>query len=397
MRFRYAIALLATCLVDGTTHAATDEVGRAISAGDFALADELLAAEIVRTPADPTPRFRRARVLRYAEDFSAALEVLDRLRSEYPRDVDYAFERALVHAALGDDTASLSDVEDAIRLAPDYEDLWVLRFRLLSKDPSLADDDTIADWQTEAESRFPGRHWSDDSELRDPADWSLTIGGGYDELDNGFANWDRQFVGLARERQGSFRHAIEVSRNVRSSTTDYALGVTADYTLASEWLVGAFAGTAMSPEFMPRLDLFLHGGRVLPDGWIVDVGVRYREFTGTEVTSANVTVEKYFSAFRAAYRFSRSSLPDSPSFNGHGLNLNWFYSDAASLGLSFGAGREIESLGGGRLLETDVSSISLTGRHTFTPRTALDWWVGIHDQGNIYRRRFFGLAVSIQL
>ncbi|MDH3442117.1 MAG: hypothetical protein OEM63_15260, partial [Gammaproteobacteria bacterium] len=59
-------------------------------------------------------------------------------------------------------------------------------------------------------------------------------------------------------------------------------------------------------------------------------------------------------------------------------------------------GREAEAIGGGQVLETDVKGFSLNGRHQFNERIGLQWWLGIHNQGELYRRHFVGMAVSIR-
>ena len=60
-------------------------------------------------------------------------------------------------------------------------------------------------------------------------------------------------------------------------------------------------------------------------------------------------------------------------------------------------GREAEPIGGGQVLETDVKGISLRGRQQFNERFGLQWWLGVHDQGELYRRQFVGMAFSIRI
>jgi YaiO family outer membrane protein len=257
---------------------------------------------------------------------------------------------------------------------------------------------TVDRWRAEARRRFPDSTWHQPEptvEVR-PA-WTLLAGAGYDALDNGFGDWNQQFVGLAREVSGKVRHAARLSRSQRAALTDITLGLSADYTLAGDWLVGGYLGLSPDPGFQSQLDIGAHAGRVLPGGWIVDAGFRFRSFTGSDVSSAVASVEKYLGAFRVAYRLSVSSLSDSPTFTGHGLTFNWYYTDSASIGVAVGGGREFESLGGGRLLESDVASLTISGRHLVTDRLTLDWYAGTHDQGDIYRRQFVGLALSIGL
>ena len=71
------------------------------------------------------------------------------------------------------------------------------------------------------------------------------------------------------------------------------------------------------------------------------------------------------------------------------------YSDTGSVGLTINSGDEAEAIGNGQVLETAVRGITLSGRHQLNGRIGLQWWLGIHDQGDFYRRRFFGMAVSV--
>jgi YaiO family outer membrane protein len=357
-----------------------------------------LDAAIEKYPDDPALKFRKAQLLRYDAKFGPALRILDELRRQYPDDVDIAYERALALSASGRTPEAIAAVDDAIELAPDYEDLWVLRFRLLDRDDSGVGDATVDRWRTEAERRFPDKTWHQPeppAEIR-PA-WTLSAGAGYDALDNGFGDWNQQYVGLARDVPGRNRHAVQLTRGERAALTDITLGLSADYTLAGDWLVGGYVGLSPDPGFQSEFDIGGHAGRVLPGGWIVDVGLRFRSFPDSDVRSTVASVEKYLGAFRFAYRLSISALSDSPTFTGHGLTVNWYYAESASIGLAVGGGRELESLGAGQLLESDVASLAISGRHRLTDRLTLDWYVGTHDQGDIYRRQFVGLAVSIGL
>jgi len=393
-----ALLLLAGLSSPMTLHASPDQAETVVtrSAHDPAIIE--LDAEIERNPDSPTLKFRKAQLLRYAARYEHALRILDDLRDQYPDDVDVAFERALVLSAWGRTAEAIAALDDAIALAPDYEDLWILRFRLLGRDDSRVDEAAVDRWRADAERRFPGRAWHrSDQPSEIPVAWTLSAGVGYDALDNGFGDWNQQYVGIARDVSGKHRYAAQITRGQRATLTDITLGLSADYQLAGDWIAGAYLGLAANPGFQSEFDIGGHAGRVLPGGWVFDAGFRFRKFTISNVTSAVGGIEKYVGAFRFAYRLTLSSLSDSPTFTGHGLTLNWYYAESGSVGIAVGGGREFESLGGGQLLESDVASLTISGRHVMTDRLTLDWYLGTHDQGDIYRRQFVGLAVSIGL
>ncbi|MDX1500339.1 MAG: YaiO family outer membrane beta-barrel protein, partial [Woeseiaceae bacterium] len=66
------------------------------------------------------------------------------------------------------------------------------------------------------------------------------------------------------------------------------------------------------------------------------------------------------------------------------------------LGVAWTEGREAEAVAAGTVLETDVSGITVTGRHGLGRRWTVDWWLGTQEQGDFYRRRYAGLALAVE-
>ena len=79
------------------------------------------------------------------------------------------------------------------------------------------------------------------------------------------------------------------------------------------------------------------------------------------------------------------------------VQLTWYPSDRRNLGVTLGAGEEIEVIGLDRLLHTSVSNLTLTGTEKLTQRVSLSWWLGTHEQGDFYRRDYAGLSIRIGL
>lgn len=82
---------------------------------------------------------------------------------------------------------------------------------------------------------------------------------------------------------------------------------------------------------------------------------------------------------------------------GHTLTTNWYFNDVASIGVTLSGGEEAEAVGNGAVLKTDVRGVSLSGRYQLGERYTLQGWIGTHEQGDLYRRRFLGLAISIRI
>jgi len=54
--------------------------------------------------------------------------------------------------------------------------------------------------------------------------------------------------------------------------------------------------------------------------------------------------------------------------------------------VSVAAGRELESIGGGQVLRTDVLGAALAGAHPLAAGWAVTWELSAQRQGNLYTR-----------
>lgn len=320
---------------------------------------------IAESSEDPAERFERAENLRRNGESEAALREITRLREDYPDNVDYALARALVLSQLQRDDEALAEFDAAIELAPDYRDLHTLRARLLARQPGVAHS------------------------------WMLLLGAGYEDLSDGLPSWDNQFAELHFEKDENNRYFVRVARDARYSDADLSLGLGAERKWEPGWFAGVDLGFSGSPRYQPELAYSGHVGKALADGWVADLRYRRRDYDSATVGSFIGTIEKYYGPYRFAYGLNWSRLHGTSNFTNHVFTLNWYYSDRASIGVTLNDGNEAESLGNGQVLETDVRGITLSGRRAINERVAVQWWLGVHEQGDYYRRRFLGMAVSI--
>ncbi len=313
----------------------------------------------------PAERFERAEELRRNGESEAALQELTRLRTDYPDNVDYALARALVLTRLQRRDEALAEYDAAIELAPDYKDLYTLRASLLANRPEK------------------------------PRPWTLLLGAGYENLSDGFPSWDNQFTELHFEKDEHRRYHVRVARDARYSEADLSFGLGAEHKWEQGYFAGADLGLSNDPRYQPEIGYSAHVGKAFGDGWVADLRYRRREYETATVGSYIGAIEKYYGPYRLAYSLGWSRLHGTSSFTNHVVTANWYYSDEASIGITLNDGNEAESLGNGRVLETDVRGVTLNGRRAINERVAIQWWLGLHEQGDYYRRRFLGMAVSI--
>lgn len=373
------------------------DIDDAIATAHYDRALTLIASELATAPGDVQLRFRRARVHSYLGNDAAAMQDLNALRSEHPYDVDYALARARILARQGRDDAALEDLRQAVALAPEYEDAWQLRYALLLRQPDEAARREREAVLGEAAIRFPDAYWWRSDEPGDDNEWTVVVGAGHEDLDNDLPSWNRQFVEVSRDHDDRGRYRLGVARDERFNSPDVSVSFGGDLFFGSDWSAGIDFTFVDDASFQPDFAYSVYAGRSIQDGWVLNLRYRRREYESATVGSTTGMVEKYVGDFRIAYALGLSHLHGESDSLSHGLTVNWYYSDISSIGLSFNTGEEAESIVPGQVLETDVRGITLVGRREISNRLTLQWWLGVHDQGDFYRRQYLGMAVTFRL
>ncbi len=353
----------------------------------------LLLAAMPPAVANPAERFASARELMHDGQLDAALAAIETLRAEYPNDVDYAFARAQALIRLGRESEAADELDTAIAMAPDYEDIWRTRYGLLTSQDDSAEVETF---RSRAADQFPASNWWRIAGPASPAAWMLLVGAGADSLSNDLPGWDNQFIEAHYEYGETARYMSRLSRDARNSIGDLTLALAGEWQFRP-WFTGASVAVTADPEFQASTGFELHAGRTFGEGWSATLRYRHRDYDNATIGTVVTGIEKYVSDFRVAYTLGASRLHGASNFANHVVTGNWFYREDSSIGVSLSGGREAEAIGGGRVIETDVRGISLTGRHRLNERLGLHWWLGVHEQGDLYRRRFVGMAVSVKL
>jgi YaiO family outer membrane protein len=342
----------------------------------------------------PSTRYERARTLARSGATEAALAEFDALLAEFPDDVDYLLGRAHMQARLGQGAAAVATTERALALAPSYEDVWQLRLQLAER---ARDDAAVAALRAQVAARFPNAGWW--QAAPPPAEYRhwLSAGSGADHLSNGAPDWSRQFLRLDWQTAEAGALFGELSRSERFEEGDSSLYIGGIWDALPDWQLGAAVAVTEDPRFLPERELSFDATRGWAGGWGTTLGVRQRDYMTGDVRSYSFTGEKYFADYRVAYRLDHSRQPGADSALTHALTLTWYPSDKRSVGVTLGAGEEIEIIGLDQLLRTSVDNVTVTGNENLSGRLSLRWWLGTHEQGDFYRRDYAGLSVRIGL
>lgn len=155
------------------------------------------------------------------------------------------------------------------------------------------------------------------------------------------------------------------------------------------FVLGVDASASPTWNFLPRWSAGLRAERALGGGWVTAAGLRAARYQGAVGRSTplfpSAGLERYWGPWRAAATATAVVLDGSWSGTGR-LALDLYYGDGGRAGVLAAAGRELESLGGGRLLRTDVIGAAVLGAHPIGGRWAVTWEVSVQRQGELYTR-----------
>jgi YaiO family outer membrane protein len=399
-RFRSFVALFALTLFLSTTTLAADpdlqlEIDASIARGDNDYALSLVNDYLADHADDSNMRFRKAQILGRQSKHDAALREYEILLARYPDDVDFIFGHAQILMQQDASERALVDLRHASELAPDYEDVWRLYYRALSLQSRDTTSGEMQRVREHAALQFPDAGWWHElPEAESPA-WTLQAGGSIEHLSGGLAGWNSGFAEVSYSGATNQRYFARGSRDERFGQSDVQLSAGADWQLPDDWFAGAAIASSAGAAFLPRSQYDLHAGRQVAKGWVIGLGYRRRSYASDTVTTLNGTLERYFGDFRAAWTLGVSALNSGSDSVGQVLGLNWYLNDATSFGASINFGEEAEAIAPGLVLKTRVRGATLTGRYQLNDRVSLDWWLGIHEQGDLYRRQYAGMAVSV--
>lgn len=224
----------------------------------------------------------------------------------------------------------------------------------------------------------------------------LEIEGGFtsEKLTNNYDDWSSQYINLAKKLSkgktvyGALRQTSRFDLKDNEATLGYY------HALDKNWTVHLEGSNSTTHKVLPKWTLFGGVIRGFRGGWVLNLGVRRTEYDGSQINLGMATLERYFGNYQAAYTFYQSQLVGNGSAQAHGVRLNYFYTDTSRVGISFSSGRELEFLGPSLgVLESDVKSASLSGRHSLTSKFGFTYSYGYHEQGKSYIKRGFQVGI----
>lgn len=217
---------------------------------------------------------------------------------------------------------------------------------------------------------------------------TLELSQGVEALSGGRAPWRAAALDVAWAGERGAAAGAGVREVSRFHLDDVEAAAWAQAPLGGLVLAVDATGSA-TREFLPSWSAGARAERPLGAGWVASLGARAVRYDGdvarSTVALASAAVERYWGRWRAAATTTAAVLGGTWS-GGERLALDLYYGDHGRAGASVAAGRELEAVGGGRVLRTDVLGAALTGAHPLGGAWALTWEVSVQRQGDLYTR-----------
>ncbi|MDZ7770862.1 MAG: YaiO family outer membrane beta-barrel protein [Woeseiaceae bacterium] len=343
---------------------------------------------------DPAAQFARAQQLLRDDEPAAALQDFSALAARYPENVDYALGQAQALARLGRTRDANEELVRGIALAPDYEALWRIRFSLVAAHPQIFDNDELETLRDDARQRFPSATWWQRTNSTSDYRGQVMLAASVESLSNNQPDWSNQSLRIDWKATDSLQVFASVGRSERFNEPDTSVSAGGRVEFLDLWHAGLELDYTNSARFLPDSSYTAYAGRRFDHGWVGEVRAQRRNYDTATVTIWSARTERYFSDYRAAYTLYVSRLHGLANAVSHAFTLDWYRTADFSAGVTVAFGDENEAIGPGLVLESSVASITINGRYALNRRFGLNGWIGVHEQGDFYRRQYAALAVT---
>lgn len=219
--------------------------------------------------------------------------------------------------------------------------------------------------------------------------WELRLEASRESLDKGHADWREELAQLAWRPQAGRSIFGGYRRTERFGAADREGFAGAYLPVPGLTAVLRLEGTASTTHrVLPRRSWLAEAIQPLGEGWVASGGGRRLRYAAGEATWAWVGIERY----AGPYRFGYVAQVARPGGGGgwspaHRLSASWYRGELTFVTLTAARGREVESVLGAGLLQTDVRAASLAAGLELAPRWGLLLELGWTRQGELYTRR----------
>ncbi len=225
--------------------------------------------------------------------------------------------------------------------------------------------------------------------------YQIEVGGNYSKLSNGYLDGGVYVAAeMALAKRNNIYGAVRKENRYTMNDREFSGGF---YSPLNDYAALVVEGS-MSPEhhFLPIRSLLGQVEYMGENEWSATVGLRHSAYNKVLVNSLIMTAEHFFGNYRVAYTRYQSFLSGNGTTNSNQVLAAKYYGDHNWVGVTFSNGKELETIAATQVLNSQVRTRTISGRHWLTPSVALVYTVGNYHQGIFYTRNGLQLGLRYQ-
>lgn len=225
----------------------------------------------------------------------------------------------------------------------------------------------------------------------------IELGTSLDTFDKNYiSNWHSNYVEGEKKLGERYTMYGALRETERYAKKDTELQAGLYYPLAQRWTLLMEGNASPSHNVLATWSALGQAQYAMENGWGAHLGLRHTEYDTAVINILQLTAERYWLDYRAAYTHSVSALTYAGYASSDRAQLSWYYDDRSWLGIGVSQGSEIENVGPQSILSTAVQYTGLNGRHWLNRDWALSYEAYVNVQGSLYTKNGFRLGLRHQ-
>jgi YaiO family outer membrane protein len=216
----------------------------------------------------------------------------------------------------------------------------------------------------------------------------IELGGAYESLTNDAPDWQTYFFRFNRKfSSGQVLYGeAAVVRRFNQTDPGFMIGLYQPLTKSRRWSATFEVSGSPTHDVLPAFAFYGQLHRNFGSGWVGSAGLRHSRYSENNANIGLFGVEKYIKAYRGAYTLYVAHLNGSGTSASHVFRGDYYYGERNSIGAGLAFGQEIESVGNGEFIRSDVFGVHLLGRHWFNQKWGMSYVALWQRQGSFYNR-----------
>lgn len=293
-------------------------------------------------------------------------------------------------------------LQRAAKLAPDYEDIYLLEAIVLSRQDNRASclqkQSLLNRYQKSAKQTHAatirrhllslGRGYTE-----------IATGLGYDNLSKGRDNWQAAYVQAKYVDcdKYSYHTGYEYVNRYNTGDSEYHIGVNLPF---KHFSLGAEYRYAGADGILAKDGMRLELNYTISKGVVMLLRHQQRDYGDIRTSASGLGIDYYFSDYQISllrdWIGTKSDIREYDDAAVNQLRLSWYYGDRQHIGLIFASGDELSYDNSSNPPFSKINSLIVTGKHALSSQWALVYELKRHQQGDFFNQTGARLGVQFR-